>query len=134
MVTIVSKGHGAIWVHGSGSVKLHIIVSGKDPLAESRCSLGESLDFGSGNAFIVLQLLAELLAVILKVVFEVLLSNGYLLQVETNGLVDHIVDDFGIVINLIAAASELVTASNVDGGTRILVVIQNGTGMKIQMK
>jgi hypothetical protein len=120
-ILVEGKGHATIRVHRCRSEVLHIIVLAQNPLAKGRRRLSEGLDLGSGNLIVILELLANALAVCLKVFLDVLLAHGDLVQVKSNGFVNHIVYKFGCILDIGIAATEFATATNIDGSTRILI-------------
>jgi len=121
---VEAEGHAAIWVHGGGGEKLHVVVLGQDPLAEAWGGLGEGLDLWSWDLVVVLELLAHLLAVCLEVFLNVLLGHWDLVEIESDGLVNHVVDELGTIIEVVTATSEFVSAADINRTAGVLLVCQ----------
>jgi hypothetical protein len=122
-IRIVGERHAAIGVHRRRSKELHIVILGKNPLAQPRGRCRKRLDFGTSHLVVILELLAKILAVGLKVFLNILLAHGNFVQVESNGFVNDIVDQLGSIVDSFVAASatEFTTATNIDTRTRILI-------------
>lgn len=119
-VLVIRKGHVTIGIHGATGEKFHIIVLGKDPLAESRCGLSKGLDFRSSDLVVLLELCAKILAKALKVFLNVFLAHGDFVQVETNSFVNDVVHHLDSFVNgFFRLASKAVSATNIDSAATL---------------
>lgn len=112
-ILVIRESHATIRVHGGRRVELEIIKLGQEPLAEKRCSLGKGLDFWASNLCIILQLLANVLAVHGQVILKILLAQWNFMQIESNALINHVVHILVIIVNFSFTTAEFTTATNI---------------------